>query len=166
VAEMEEQREQAAQDAASMPDLTAQEQSYMQSLITSHSLREESIRPDGNCLYAAFASQVNSLRSSKVIFLRLLTDTRWITEPYVPRPRNSFAVIDTISNHFSLQTNILRRKTSRVTVKRSNKPRCGEERWKLLPSHERWELLWRFIPIGRKHLLSSNLQIGVEMERL
>ena len=49
-----------------MPDLSAREQNAMKELLASHDLKEENIRPDGNCLYSAFASQLNTLKSTKV----------------------------------------------------------------------------------------------------
>jgi hypothetical protein len=66
---MEEQREIAAQEANAMPDLSSQEQSTMQNLFQKYNLKEESIRPDGNCLYAAFASQLNHFTPHKVFTL-------------------------------------------------------------------------------------------------
>jgi hypothetical protein len=63
---MEEQRELAAQEASAMPDLSSQEQSAMQTLFEKYNLKEESVRPDGNCLYAAFASQLNHITPHKV----------------------------------------------------------------------------------------------------
>jgi len=63
---MEEQRELAAQEASTMPDLSSQEQTAMKKLFEIFNLREESIRPDGNCLYSAFASQLNNITSNKV----------------------------------------------------------------------------------------------------
>ena len=64
--EMEEQRQLAAQEAIAMPDLNEQEQTAMQKLFEQYGLREENVRPDGNCLYAAFASQLNNITSNKV----------------------------------------------------------------------------------------------------
>jgi hypothetical protein len=43
-----------------MPDLSALENEAMQKLFEKYNLREESIRPDGNCLYAAFATQLSN----------------------------------------------------------------------------------------------------------
>jgi hypothetical protein len=69
---MEEQRQLAAQEAAAMPDLSSREQSEMKGLLEKYHLREENIRPDGNCLYVAFASQLNaSNRSNKVKFVSM-----------------------------------------------------------------------------------------------
>jgi OTU domain-containing protein 6 len=65
-ADMEEQRQIAAREAIAMPDLSSQEQTAMQNLFEKYNLREESIRPDGNCLYAAVASQLNSTMPDKV----------------------------------------------------------------------------------------------------
>ena len=63
---MEEQRQLAAQEAIAMPNFYEQEQVAMQKLFDKYGLREESVRPDGNCLYAAFASQLNNITSDKV----------------------------------------------------------------------------------------------------
>jgi hypothetical protein len=63
---MEEQRQIAAEEANSMPDLSGREQESMNKLFERYKLKEESIRPDGNCLYAAFASQLNIISSNKV----------------------------------------------------------------------------------------------------
>jgi hypothetical protein len=63
---MEEQRQIAAEEANAMPDLSSQEQSMMKERFESQHLKEESVRPDGNCLYAAFASQLNRIKSDKV----------------------------------------------------------------------------------------------------
>ena len=52
-----------------MPDLGSEEQTAMQRLFEKFDLKEESVRPDGNCLYAAFASQLNYITSKKVIAL-------------------------------------------------------------------------------------------------
>jgi len=49
-----------------MPDLSAREQKAMADLLAYHHLQEEAIRPDGNCLYAAFASQLGRIRSEQV----------------------------------------------------------------------------------------------------
>jgi OTU domain-containing protein 6 len=65
-AEMEEQRQIAAEEANAMPDLSSQEQSAMEKMLESNQLQEENVRPDGNCLYAAFASQLNAIKSKKV----------------------------------------------------------------------------------------------------
>jgi hypothetical protein len=66
---MEEQRDIAAQEASAMPDLSSHEQSAMEKLFAKYNLKEESVRPDGNCLYAAFASQLNHFTPNKVITL-------------------------------------------------------------------------------------------------
>ena len=66
-AEMEEQRQIAAQEASNIPDLAFQEQTAMEKLFDKYHLREEIIRPDGNCLYAAFASQINSILSENKV---------------------------------------------------------------------------------------------------
>ena len=63
---MEAQREMAAQEASEMPDLATEEQNALQKLFDMHDLREESVRPDGNCLYVAFASQLNGICEVKV----------------------------------------------------------------------------------------------------
>jgi OTU domain-containing protein 6 len=68
---MEEQRQIAAEEAIAMPDLSSQEQKAMQNFFEKHNLREVSIRPDGNCLYAAVASQLNSTTPDKVRFPKL-----------------------------------------------------------------------------------------------
>jgi OTU domain-containing protein 6 len=49
-----------------MQDPSAREQSAMTQLLESHHLTEESIRPDGNCLYSAFASQLRRFGSQQV----------------------------------------------------------------------------------------------------
>lgn len=58
-AEMEKKRQIAADEVLEMPDLEAQEKASMQTLFERHGLKEEPVRPDGNCLYAAFARQLN-----------------------------------------------------------------------------------------------------------
>lgn len=63
---MELQRQLAAQEAIAMPNLNEQEQMAMQKLFEKYGLREENVRPDGNCLYAAFASQLNNITANKV----------------------------------------------------------------------------------------------------
>jgi OTU domain-containing protein 6 len=65
-AELDEQRKIAAEEANEMPDLSEQEQSTLEKLFETHCLRVESIRPDGNCLYAAFSSQLNAIKPTKV----------------------------------------------------------------------------------------------------
>ena len=65
-AEMETQRQIAADEALDMPDLGAQEQAVMKTLFDQYGLKEEAVRPDGNCLYAAFALQLNRTSSAKV----------------------------------------------------------------------------------------------------
>jgi hypothetical protein len=64
---MKEQRRIAAEEALQMPDLSAKEQTAMQERFETYQLQEEKIRPDGNCLYAAFASQLNKTGQKKVI---------------------------------------------------------------------------------------------------
>lgn len=64
---MEEQRQLAAREAIAMPDLSSQEQSEMKELFEKYHLREENIRPDGNCLYVAFASQINAINTSNKV---------------------------------------------------------------------------------------------------
>ena len=56
---MEKQRQLAANEALDMPDLGGQEKDGMQTLLDRYGLKEEAVRPDGNCLYAAFALQLN-----------------------------------------------------------------------------------------------------------
>jgi len=63
---MEEQRRIAAEEATQMPDLSTLENAAMQKIFQKYDLEEENIRPDGNCLYAAFASQLNKTSSKKV----------------------------------------------------------------------------------------------------
>jgi len=63
---MEEQRRIAAEEATQMPDLSSLENAAMQKIFQKYDLEEENIRPDGNCLYAAFASQLNKTSSKKV----------------------------------------------------------------------------------------------------
>ena len=63
---MEEQRRIAAEEATQMPDLSSLENAAMQKIFQKYDLDEENIRPDGNCLYAAFASQLNKTSSKKV----------------------------------------------------------------------------------------------------
>lgn len=67
---MEEQRRLAAQEAIAMPNLNELEKTAMQKLFETYGLREESVRPDGNCLYAAFASQLNNITSNQVNYLQ------------------------------------------------------------------------------------------------
>lgn len=64
--EMERQRRIAADEALGMPDLEAQENISMQALLDRYGLREEAVRPDGNCLYAAFALQLNRTGATQV----------------------------------------------------------------------------------------------------
>jgi OTU domain-containing protein 6 len=63
---MEEQRRIAAEEATQMPDLSSLENAAIQKIFQKYDLEEENIRPDGNCLYAAFASQLNKTTSKKV----------------------------------------------------------------------------------------------------
>ena len=63
---MERQRKLAAEEADAMPDPSTLEQKAIADLLANHSLQEESIRPDGNCLYAAFASQLGRIKPQKV----------------------------------------------------------------------------------------------------
>ena len=63
---MEEQRRLAAEEAIAMPDFSSQEREAMHELFAKYQLIEENIRPDGNCLYAAFASQLNYRTTNKV----------------------------------------------------------------------------------------------------
>ena len=65
-AEMEQQRQLAANEALDMPNLQAQENDSMQTLLDRYGLKEEAVRPDGNCLYAAFALQLNRIGPTKV----------------------------------------------------------------------------------------------------
>jgi OTU domain-containing protein 6 len=65
-AEIEEQRRLAAEEANAMPDPSSQEQAALHELFDKYQLTEENIRPDGNCLYAAFASQLNYGTINKV----------------------------------------------------------------------------------------------------
>jgi OTU domain-containing protein 6 len=91
-AELDEQRKIAAQEASAMPDLSEQEQRTLEKLFEMHGLRVESIRPDGNCLYAAFSSQLNAIKPTKVplYFSRLTIVRLQISEGYriiiYPRP--------------------------------------------------------------------------------
>jgi len=62
---MEEQRRQAELEAKNAPDRNLDEKITMQQIFKTYHLREETIRPDGNCLYAAFASQLHSLNIEK-----------------------------------------------------------------------------------------------------
>jgi OTU domain-containing protein 6 len=71
---MEEQRRIAAEEAIRMPDLSTLEKAAMQELFQKYDLQEENIRPDGNCLYAAFASQINKTTSKKVTFQSVQAD--------------------------------------------------------------------------------------------
>lgn len=66
VAEMERQRQIAADEAQDMPNLEAQENASVQAILDRYDLKEETVRPDGNCLYAAFALQLNRTSSTKV----------------------------------------------------------------------------------------------------
>jgi OTU domain-containing protein 6 len=75
-AELEEQRRAAAEEASAMPDLSLQEHTAMERLFKTHHLREEGVRPDGNCLYAAFASQLGSIKSEKVCAIPLVNAVR------------------------------------------------------------------------------------------
>jgi len=63
---MEEQRRQAELEAKNVPDRNLEEKVAMQQIFKRYHLREEPIRPDGNCLYAAFASQLYSLNIQNV----------------------------------------------------------------------------------------------------
>ena len=65
---MEEQRQQAELEAKAVPDRNLRERMAMEELFKKYHLREESIRPDGNCLYAAFASQLKTLNIKDVSF--------------------------------------------------------------------------------------------------
>ena len=67
---MEQQRQLAANEALDMPNLQAQENDSMQTLLDRYGLKEEAVRPDGNCLYAAFALQLNRTGPTKVSKLR------------------------------------------------------------------------------------------------
>jgi OTU domain-containing protein 6 len=64
--EMEKQRQIAADEALNMPDLASQENASMRALFGHYSLQEEAVRPDGNCLYTAFALQLNRTGLNKV----------------------------------------------------------------------------------------------------
>lgn len=68
---MEEQRRIAGEEAIGMTDLSSQEQAAMQKLFEKYNLREESVLADGNCLYAAIASQLNSTMQDNVRILEL-----------------------------------------------------------------------------------------------
>ena len=57
-AEQEVQAAQAAEEAASMPDLRKQELGAMQKHLDKLGLREIGIRPDGHCLFSAIATQL------------------------------------------------------------------------------------------------------------
>jgi hypothetical protein len=63
---MDRQRELAAEEANSMPDPSAREKKAMSELLALNHLEEEAVRPDGNCMYAAFASQLGRLKSQRV----------------------------------------------------------------------------------------------------
>jgi len=63
---LEEQRRLAAEEATQMPDLSSREKAAMQELFRKYHLQEENVRPDGNCLYSAIASQLNKTSSNKV----------------------------------------------------------------------------------------------------
>jgi len=68
-AEMEKQRQLAANEALDMPDPQAQENASMRTLLDRYGLKEEAVQPDGNCLYAAFALQLNRRDPTKVSHL-------------------------------------------------------------------------------------------------
>lgn len=51
---------QAAEEAASLPDLREIERTQMQELFTKYGLQEKAIRADGHCLYAAVADQLET----------------------------------------------------------------------------------------------------------
>lgn len=50
--------EEAAVEAANMPDMKGQEQEVMEKTFKKHALREKEIRADGHCLYSAIADQL------------------------------------------------------------------------------------------------------------
>lgn len=57
-AAIEAQATEAAEQAATMPDVRGQERDQIASALKKHGLEEKDIRPDGHCLYAAFADQL------------------------------------------------------------------------------------------------------------
>jgi OTU domain-containing protein 6 len=57
-AEQQALADQAAAEAASLPDMKAQEREQMQSHFAKHGLVEKEIRADGHCLYSAIADQL------------------------------------------------------------------------------------------------------------
>ncbi|KAF2202284.1 cysteine proteinase [Delitschia confertaspora ATCC 74209] len=57
-AEQEAIAAQAAEEAASLPNLREQEHSQMRELFKKHNLEEKEIRADGHCLYSAVADQI------------------------------------------------------------------------------------------------------------
>ena len=59
-AEQEQMVEKAAKEAENMPDLREQELRRMQEAASARGLLEHDIRPDGHCLYASIADQLNS----------------------------------------------------------------------------------------------------------
>ena len=57
-AALETQMEEAAEEAARLPDRRESERTHMAVLLQSHHLAEKDVRPDGHCLYSAIADQL------------------------------------------------------------------------------------------------------------
>ncbi|CCG83852.1 protein of unknown function [Taphrina deformans PYCC 5710] len=72
-AEMEAQRQEAAAEAANMPDLKARESQQMNNKLESMGLVEHNINADGHCLYSAFAHQLARLELSDETYKSLRT---------------------------------------------------------------------------------------------
>ncbi|KAI9752885.1 MAG: hypothetical protein M1815_000216 [Lichina confinis] len=60
-AAVEAQATEAAEQAATMPDVRGQERNRIAAALEMHGLEEKDIRPDGHCLYAAFADQLATI---------------------------------------------------------------------------------------------------------
>ncbi|KAJ1678831.1 OTU protein [Spiromyces aspiralis] len=73
--EIERIQEEAAKEAEGMVDMQKVELDAINQLIALHDLTIHEVRPDGHCLYAAFADQLNQYHGQKVTYLDLRKQT-------------------------------------------------------------------------------------------
>ncbi|KAJ1748492.1 OTU protein [Coemansia sp. RSA 1821] len=69
--EIRRMKEEAEREAEDMVDVAAVETQAVENLVASHGLRIQQIRPDGHCLYSAFADQISTYHDQPATHLQM-----------------------------------------------------------------------------------------------
>jgi hypothetical protein len=121
-AEMEKKRRIAADEVLDMPNLEAQEKASMQTLLERYGLKEEAVRPDGNCLYAAFARQLSGAGPTTVLKCQIAANVySTIQHRYAVRQRRLYGKTERILSLFCTLMIIRTPKTSIPIAKKSKR---------------------------------------------